>query len=101
MRRVGVVGAGGRMGQEVCRAVAAAPDLDLVAAIDPGHVGEQVTSLTVLSEVTGLADARAEVVVDFSVAEALRTNLPYYAEQGIHTVVGTTGLSDAELEAAA
>ena len=102
MRKVGVVGAGGRMGQEVCRAVAAAPDLELVAAVDPGHQGEQVASVTVVSEVTGpgrLGGPR--VVVDFSVAEALRTNLPYYALQGIHTVVGTTGLSDAELEAAA
>ncbi|MCW3035157.1 MAG: Dihydrodipicolinate reductase, N-terminus, partial [Actinobacteria bacterium] len=31
MIRVGVLGAGGRMGAEVCRAVAAAPDMELVA----------------------------------------------------------------------
>ena len=34
--RVGVLGARGRMGLEVCRAVEAAEDLDLVAAIDVG-----------------------------------------------------------------
>ena len=33
--RVGVVGAAGRMGREVARAVAADPELDLVAAVDP------------------------------------------------------------------
>jgi 4-hydroxy-tetrahydrodipicolinate reductase len=37
--RVGVVGAGGRMGSEVCRAVDGADDLGLVAAVDPSHTG--------------------------------------------------------------
>ena len=37
--RVGVVGAGGRMGREVCRTVLARPGLELVAAVDPGHAG--------------------------------------------------------------
>ena len=40
MQKVAVVGAGGRMGQEVCRAVSDAEDLELVAAVDPNHVGE-------------------------------------------------------------
>lgn len=100
MRMVGVVGAGGRMGQEVCRAVAAAPDLELVAAVDPGHDGREVEGLTVVGDVGALAESGAEVVVDFSVADALRANLPIYAAQGIHAVVGTTGLSEAELETA-
>ncbi len=43
----------------------------------------------------------AEVVVDFSVADAVRTNLAYYAGHGIHAVIGTTGLSDGDLEGAA
>ena len=34
-----MVGAGGRMGQEVCRAVSDAEDLELVAAVDPNHDG--------------------------------------------------------------
>ena len=37
--RVGVFGAGGRMGATVCKAVAAEPELELVAAVDPGHDG--------------------------------------------------------------
>ena len=40
--RVGVFGAGGRMGSAVCRAVADDPDLDLVAAVDPYHAGIDV-----------------------------------------------------------
>ncbi len=37
--RVGVVGAGGKMGATVCRTVLEHPDLDLVAAVDPLHAG--------------------------------------------------------------
>jgi 4-hydroxy-tetrahydrodipicolinate reductase len=101
MMKVGVVGAGGRMGQEVCRAVADASDLSLVATVDPAHAGEEIAGLTVAGDTGALGEAGAEVVVDFSMAEALRTNLPFYAASGLHAVVGTTGLSDAELADAA
>jgi 4-hydroxy-tetrahydrodipicolinate reductase len=101
MSKVGVVGAGGRMGQEVCRAVAAAADLELVSAIDPGHDGREVEGLVIGGDVGALAEAGVEIVVDFSVADALRNNLPLYAAEGIHAVVGTTGLSQAELVEAA
>jgi 4-hydroxy-tetrahydrodipicolinate reductase len=97
MQKVGVVGAGGRMGQEVCRAVAAAPDLELVAAVDPNHVGAVAEGIPIVGDITALTDSGAEVVVDFSVADAVRANLPGYAAQGLHAVVGTTGLSESEL----
>jgi 4-hydroxy-tetrahydrodipicolinate reductase len=101
MRKVGVVGAGGRMGREVCLAVATASDLELVAAVDPGHDGTLIEGLTVVGDIAALREQSADVVVDFSVAEAVRVNLPLYAREGIHAVVGTTGLGDAELEEAA
>jgi len=80
--------------------VAAAPDLELVAVVDPGHDGQVVEGLTVGGDVGALGAQGTEVVVDFSVAEAVRTNLSTYAAEGMHAVVGTTGLSEAELEAA-
>lgn len=98
MIRVGVVGAGGRMGQEVSRAVHGAPDLELVAAIDPAHVGEDAAGRTILGEVKALADLGAEVVVDFTIAEAVRHNVTQYAEQRVHAVIGTSGLGDADLD---
>ena len=101
MVRVGVVGAGGRMGQEVCRAVAGAPDMELVAAVDPAHEGADACGRTIVGEVNALGDLGTEVVVDFTVAAAARHNLAHYAERGIHAVVGTTGLSEADLAAAA
>lgn len=107
--RVGVVGAAGRMGAAVCAALDAAPDLELVAAVDPASAGAALPSpapgvrgeLVVAAGVDALADAGAEVAVDFTVAGATRAQLPVYAAAGIHAVVGTTGLGDDDLSAAA
>ena len=100
MPRVGVVGAGGRMGHEVCRAVSDATDMELVAAIDPAHVGADACGRPIVGEVNALSDFGAQVVVDFTVAAAVRHNVPHYAHQGVHAVIGTSGLSDADLKAA-
>jgi 4-hydroxy-tetrahydrodipicolinate reductase len=84
--RVGVLGAKGRMGAEVCRAVAAADDLDLVAEIDLDE------SLDLL------VDKGAQVVVDFTHPDAVMDNLRFCVGQGIHSVVGTTGFTGERLE---
>jgi len=96
--RVGVVGAAGRMGRSVCAAVAADPSLRLVAAVDRTDVGEPVADLSVASELHALADAGAEVAVDFTVAESARDTLPWLAMHGIHAVVGTTGFAPSDFE---
>jgi 4-hydroxy-tetrahydrodipicolinate reductase len=100
MTRVGVVGAVGRMGSTVCRAVSDDPDLELVAAVDPAAPGGEVCGVPVSGELRALADAGVEVAVDFTNAAAARVTLPWLAMHGVHAVVGTTGLSDADLEAA-
>ncbi len=92
-----MVGAGGRMGHEVCRAVSEASDLELVAAIDPAHAGGDACGRTIVGEVNALSDLGAEVVVDFTIAEAVRHNVTHYATLGIHAVIGTSGLSDGDL----
>jgi 4-hydroxy-tetrahydrodipicolinate reductase len=98
--RVGVVGAGGRMGLTVCEAVAGDPELHLVAAVDPDHAGDIVPGgVLVAGELDALIEADAQVVVDFSIAPAARETLPWVGEQGIHAVVGTTGFEDHDLEA--
>jgi 4-hydroxy-tetrahydrodipicolinate reductase len=98
--RVGVFGAGGRMGSTVCRAVEADPDLELVGAIDPYHSGLDLRHATgVDSDVhidpdpSALPDVGVEVVVDFTTLDACRVNLAWAAEQGVHAVVGTTGFT--------
>lgn len=96
MIRVGVVGAAGRMGATACAAVAADSALQLVAAIDTtGDVTAQ--GVPISRELKALAEAQAEVVVDFTVAAAARVTLPWLALHGVHAVVGTTGFSDADL----
>ncbi|MHB8669373.1 MAG: 4-hydroxy-tetrahydrodipicolinate reductase, partial [Acidimicrobiales bacterium] len=103
--RVGVFGAGGRMGSTVCRAVASDPDLELVAAVDPHHsgldlrtvTGAEMRGLQVAGDAEAMAGAGVEVAVDFTVLDAARRNLAWCAERGVHAVVGTTGWADQEL----
>jgi len=96
--RVGVFGAGGRMGATVCGAVAADHELELVAAVDPHHAGEAIEGVTIADRPEALAEAGAEVAVDFTVLDAARENLHWMAEHGVHAVVGTTGFSDDDLD---
>jgi len=96
--RIGVVGAGGRMGTMVCDAVVADPALALVAAVDPKAVGHEIHGVVIGAELRALADAGCDVVVDFTVASAARVTLSWLAMHGMHAVVGTTGFSDDDLE---
>ncbi|HLY34641.1 MAG TPA: 4-hydroxy-tetrahydrodipicolinate reductase [Jatrophihabitantaceae bacterium] len=84
--RVGVLGARGRMGQEVCKAVDAADDLDLVAMVDAGDW------------LFSVADAGAQVLVDFTHPDVVMDNVRFAVDQGIHAVVGTTGFTPDRLE---
>ena len=106
MIKVGVLGAGGRMGITVCQAVTDDPELELVAAVDPHQVGIDLrqlgvhgTSLNVERTADALLEAGAEVAVDFTVLDAARTNLEWCADHGVHAVVGTSGFEAAEIEA--
>jgi 4-hydroxy-tetrahydrodipicolinate reductase len=82
--RVGVIGAEGRMGSEVCRAVEAAEGLRLVARFNRGDD---------LGDLGG-----ADVVVEFSVPDASAANVAHCVARGVHVVVGTTGWDEQKLE---
>lgn len=90
MIKVGVIGCAGRMGSEVCRAVEEDPDLELVAEIDidRGSLDDLVTE-------------GAQVAVDFTHAEVAAEHIEWCIKNGIHAVVGTSGLSQQTLEAIA
>jgi 4-hydroxy-tetrahydrodipicolinate reductase len=96
--RIGVSGAAGRMGRTVCAAVAADPELVLVAAVDPFGAGETIDGIEVSGSLDAFAGAGCDAVVDFTVADAARTTLPWLAEHDIHAVVGTTGFGAADLD---
>jgi 4-hydroxy-tetrahydrodipicolinate reductase len=81
MIAVAVAGAAGRMGQTVCGAVQAAPDMELVARADPALD-------------TPLAEALQEgpqVLVDFTVPSTALANTREAVAAGVHVVIGTTG----------
>ena len=82
MTRVAVFGARGRMGSEVVRAVEAADDLQLVAALDAGDA----------PDLSGV-----DVAVDFTHPDAVMGNLRACVDAGVHVVVGTTGFDEQRL----
>src|SRR6478752_4028737 len=84
--RVGVLGARGRMGQQVCKAVVDSEDLDLVAAVDAGDW------------LFSVADGGAQVLVDFTHPDVVMDNIRFAVDQGIHAVVGTTGFTQERLD---
>lgn len=86
MIKVGVLGARGRMGGEVVKAVNSASDMELVAALDIDDSLDQ------------LVEVGAEVVVDFTHPESVMANLEFLISKGIHVVVGTTGFNQARLD---
>ena len=114
--RVGVVGAAGRMGAEVCRAVADADGLELVAAVDPSRAGvplrdvagvgaepgggggaEAAGDLVVAEHLDALAEAQVDVAVEFTGPRTVGDNLLWLLDRGIHAVVGATGITDDHL----
>ena len=84
--RVGVLGARGRMGAQVCKAVDAAGDLELVAMVDAGDW------------LFSVADAGAQVLVDFTHPDVVMDNVRFAVDQGMHAVVGTTGFTPDRLD---
>lgn len=87
MINVSVLGAKGRMGAEVVKAVEAEPGMSLIAALDIGDSLDQLTG------------SGTQVVVDFTTPDAVMGNLEYLINNGFHGVVGTTGFDDAKLAA--
>ena len=111
-----VNGAAGKMGREVIKAIAQASDLTLMGAIDttPEHQGKDAGELAGLSEplevpitnqlepmlgyVAGERQMQPGVLVDFTHPDAVYNNIRSAIAYGIRPVVGTTGLSPAQLE---
>jgi 4-hydroxy-tetrahydrodipicolinate reductase len=83
MIKVGVLGAKGRMGSQVCSTIEQADDLALTAQVDIGDALDQLVA--------------ADVVVDFTHPGAVLGNLRWCVEHGLDAVVGTSGFDEARL----
>ena len=85
MIKVAVIGARGRMGSEVVKAVNEAKDLELVAQLDLGD------------SLDALLTSGAAVAVDFTTPDSVMANLEFLISNNINAVVGTTGFDDARI----
>jgi 4-hydroxy-tetrahydrodipicolinate reductase len=86
MIKVGVLGAQGRMGAEVCRSVEAADDLELTAAVDLGDPKQPLSG--------------CDTVVDFTRPDQVMDNVRWCLSQGLDVIVGTSGFDDMRLAVA-
>lgn len=106
MIRVGVIGALGKMGRLICRAVVEDPELSLVAAIDRSRdgdligpiVGASSVDVMVSSQIETLLQAETEVAVDFTRPGEVMTNIRWAIDHAMDIVAGTTGIGPVELE---
>lgn len=109
MIRVGVIGATGRVGSEVCRAVHADTDMELVAGISQSKAGEKASetlglegsSIVLAENLDSFVESGVEVAVDFTKGEYAPEHVAWAIEHDTHIVVGTTGfeLDEVWLEA--
>ncbi len=107
MIRVMVCGAYGKMGREVLRAVHRDDQLSVVGAVDVksdfADVGELIgvgrIGVVVGNELaTVIAETKPQVMVDFTAPAAVMGNIRTAIASGVCPVVGTTGLSAADVE---
>lgn len=103
--KVGVIGASGKMGKNICASILAEDNLKLTAAFDRSNQGQDIGLLAngrengvlIAKRIEDILDKQlVDVIVDFTIAAAAVENIPKVLQAGINLVVGTTGISDAE-----
>ncbi|MBN9502610.1 MAG: 4-hydroxy-tetrahydrodipicolinate reductase [Armatimonadetes bacterium] len=103
--KVAVIGAAGRMGQEVLRTVSQEPGIEIVVACDREHVGENCRDFAggrapdlIVSDKLGasLDNTKVDVLIDFSHASGAASHSESAVKRGISPIIGATGLSDSD-----
>ncbi len=107
-----LAGATGWAGSELARGIAAAEDIDLVAAVSRTHAGRILGDVLADPRLTSPVYASAtealghdcSVFVEYTKPDSAKRNVLAALEHGAHVVVGTSGLSEddyAEIDVAA
>lgn len=92
MTRIGIIGAGGRMGRAIAAAIGDV-DASVAGGIDrPGTDPQALGGVALLADAAVLAGA-SDVMVDFSSPSALQAHLDAAIANGTPIVIGTTGLA--------
>lgn len=102
MIRVCIAGATGWAGSALARAVAAADDLELVAAVSRSHAGETMgkaldepgLDCPVFASATEALEVPCDVFVEYTKPDAAMANISSALDKGVYVVVGTSGLTD-------
>ena len=103
--KVLVNGATGKMGREVLKAVHNDTELTLVGGVDPSHGGKDVSEFIGTSPLNckiysqleeGIEAVQPDVIVDFTTPAIIFDNAKLMLSKGIHVVIGTTGLTEAQ-----
>ena len=101
MIRVGVVGAMGKMGQEVVKAVCSNDNLELVCAVDINNIDGMVcpkSEVRIIGDLKSAIDMhKPDVIVDFTQPKFVFENAKICLEKGVRPVIGTTGLTDEQI----
>ena len=93
MTKVIMHGCNGKMGQMITGLIAADDEIEIVAGVDAFETGNN--TYPVFKSI-GLCDIGADVVIDFSNAQAIDGLLDYCMEKKLPCVLCTTGLSEAQ-----
>ena len=96
MGKVCVIGATGRMGEQVRKWTERSATLETTSALEAAgspHIGEEIEPGVVLQDDASAALAGCDVAIDFSIPPATMANLRIAADAGVAYVTGTTGLS--------
>ena len=102
--KVVVRGALGRMGQEVVRAVCREPEMQVVGGVELQTVGDYLSlpdgsgSVPLSSDLENiLTRCQPDVLVDFTIAQAVVPAVRVTTQKGVNLVIGTTGLTTDDL----
>lgn len=107
MIRTGIVGALGKMGQEIVKAVTNCDDTELVMAVDVYKTGEDIGKIVLGKEnniIIGsdieeeIEKNKPDVIIDFTQPNAIYEHVKLYMKKRVKSVIGTTGLKETEIE---
>ena len=102
--RVVVQGALGRMGREVVNAICRQDGMQVVGAVDLKATGDNLPlpdgsgSVPISSDLERIIiDCQPDVLVDFTIAQATMPAVRIAVSKGVNLVIGSTGLTKAEI----
>lgn len=107
MIKVMVIGACGKMGREVVSAIEKEDDMTLAAAVDIINEGLDVGNIVLNKEIgvkinsdleKAITEAKPDVAIDFTQPSVIFNNAKILINKGVKPVIGTTGLTDEQVD---